>query len=139
MSFFCIFQVNQTLTKVSNFDYQRIGRKDFSMKKLVILTLSIIVLFLGANADADEIICGRADVLWINLWESDPSTDVPVQPCNVWIRFVTENNQGPYTLPATAGGTQINLGLLKALNYQENVSACLVLNINLCLIFKLSV
>jgi hypothetical protein len=111
------------------------------MKKIMILSLCTIVLFVGANALADEIICGRADVLWLNLWESDPATDVPVQscdvwirfvtennqgPCDVWIRFVTENNQGPYTLPATAFGTQINLALLKALNYQENVSACLV-------------
>ena len=96
------------------------------MNKILILILCIIVLFVGANAYADEIICGRADVLSMNLWESDPATDVPVQPCDVWIRFVTENNQGPYTLPATAFGTQINLALLKALNYQENVSACLV-------------
>jgi hypothetical protein len=99
------------------------------MKKLVILTLCVFFLVFGTKAFADEIICGRADVLWITLWESDPGNDVPVEPCDVWISFVTENNQGPYTLPATAFGTQLNLALLKALNFQENVSACLVFTI----------
>ena len=99
------------------------------MKKIVILTLCVVMLVFGAKAFADELICGVAQPFWINVYESDPATDVPVAPCDVWMNFLTENGQGPYTLPATAFGTQLNTALVKAVNFQEQVSMCVYLTI----------
>ena len=99
------------------------------MKKIVILTLCVVMLVFGAKAFADELICGVAQPFWINVYESDAATDVPIQPCDVWMNFLTENNQGPYTLPATAFGTLLNTALVKAVNFQEQVSMCVWLTI----------
>ena len=99
------------------------------MKKIVILTLCVGMLVFGSNALADELICGFAQPFYIDLYESDPGTDVPIAPCDVWFNFITENNQGPYTLNATAFGTQLNLALLKAVNFNETISMCVWLTI----------
>ena len=97
------------------------------MKKIVILTLCVGFLVFGTNAIADEIICGEVTVLGINLWESDPGTDVPIAACDLFINFAPESGQGPYDLPATAFGTQLNLALLKSFNFAETVDACVAL------------
>ena len=101
------------------------------MKKIVILALCVVFLGgFGTNAVADEIICGLIAVNGINLWESDPGNDVPVAACDLFITFAPESGQGPYDLPATAFGTQLNLALLKSFNFGEIVAGCVALVID---------
>ena len=100
------------------------------MKKIVILTLCVFLLAFGTNAVADEILCGDIFVNAINLWESDPGTDVPIAPCDLWITFGPASGQGPWLLPATAFGTQLNLALLKAHNFGIAAQGCVALVID---------
>jgi hypothetical protein len=100
-------------------------KRRFAMKKLVILTLCVGLLVFGTQAFADELLCGRMNVTYINLWESDPGNDVPIAPCDLWFNFAPESGQGPWLLPAEAFGTQLNLALLKSFNWDEEVSVCL--------------
>jgi hypothetical protein len=88
------------------------------------------LLAFGTNAVADEILCGDFFVNAINLWESDPGTDVPIAPCELWITFAPESGQGPWLLPATAFGTQLNIALLKAYNFGLLVQGCVALVID---------
>jgi len=94
------------------------------MKKLAILTLCVGLLVFGTQAFGDELICGRINVQYINLWESNPDNDVPLEACDLWVNFFPESGQGPWLLPVTAFGTQLNLALLKSLNFGEEVSVC---------------
>jgi hypothetical protein len=99
------------------------------MKKIVILTLCVFMLVLGTKAFADELLCGTLYPVQVNVWESSPFNDVPVAPCDLQIFFITENGQGPYILPATAFGTQLNVSLVKALNFGDILQACLIYNV----------
>ena len=78
----------------------------------MMLMLCVPFILFGTNAIADEIICGLIDVQGINLHESN-DLDIPVAACDLLINFAPESGQGPYDLPATAFGTQLNLALLK--------------------------
>ena len=101
------------------------------MKKLLILVVCTTLLVFGtkAFADADVEICGYFYVLEITLYKSYRFMDVPIAPCELWIDFYPHSGQGPYTMPATAFGTQLNLALLKAHNFDETVDSCLLLTI----------
>ena len=99
------------------------------MKKIFILILFAAVLLISTNAVAEEPICGLLSVQQITLFKSDFGSDVPVAPCLLSIEFFTENGQGPYIIPATAFGTQLNLALLKSFNFAEVVDACVELTI----------
>jgi hypothetical protein len=99
------------------------------MKKLLILVVCTTLLVFGTKAFADVEICGDFYVLEITLYDSSRFWDVPIAPCELWIEFFPHSGQGPYILPATAFGTQLNLALLKAYNFDETVDACLLLTI----------
>jgi hypothetical protein len=99
------------------------------MKKLLLLVIGTCLLAFGPNAFADEEMCGYLNVLEITIYESIDSNDVPISNCDLWIDFTFDSGQGPYTIPATAFGTQLNLALLKAYNYNETIDGCLLLTI----------
>jgi len=82
-------------------------------------------LFVCSTAIADETFCGVAKVLGIRLLPSDKVTDVPLGACLVALEFTTQNGQTGY-ITATAVGTQLNLALLKACNFGEQIYMCIV-------------
>jgi len=96
------------------------------MKKLLLALSFCVALMLAVNpsASADEKLCGRAVISYINLYESNGS-DVPTFRCEMLIDFTTENGQLYTDVPVKARGTQINLACLKAWNEDLNVSMCL--------------
>ena len=97
------------------------------MKKLIVFAMIAAFMTFGGAAYADEELCGDITTIYeICLYESC-TDDIPDQPCDVSIHFVTENGQH-YDLDITACGTQINLALLKAFNNQGQdlpAEACL--------------
>ena len=101
------------------------------MKKLFMIgTLcAALVFFVSATALADEVICGTMEVDAITVYESYDSDDVPIAPCDLEIYFRTAT-QGPWVLPATAFGTQLNLALLKVYNEGLDVDACLLVRLD---------
>ncbi len=105
------------------------------MKKLLIALSLGITLLLAAtpSAFAGIYICGYGTVDYIVIYESDPG-DVPVNPCDVWVTVEVCPPDDPdctapeiFSIYAEAYGTQLNLALLKALNYEERISMCLYL------------
>ena len=96
------------------------------MKKIItsICLIALVGFFVCSIASADEKMCGTGKVTAIRLYESNIGNDVPIQACDVAIRFTTENNQTSI-ITATAFGTQLNLALLRALNSGECIEICL--------------
>ncbi len=97
------------------------------MKKIFtsICLIALMGFFVCSTAVADETICGTAIVQAIRLLPSNAQTDVPLGACLVQLEFTTNNNQTA-VITATAFGTQINLALLKALNFRERVGMCII-------------
>jgi len=78
------------------------------------------------------IICGTIDeILSLTLYESDPGEDIPISPCELDFVFTSHSGQGPYVLTASAFGTQLNLSLLKAFNFPEELplDACFFIDL----------
>ena len=97
------------------------------MKKIFtsICLIALVGFFVCSTAVADETICGTAIVKAIRLLPSNAQTDVPLGACLVAVEFTTQNNQTAL-ITATAFGTQINLALLKALNFRERIGMCII-------------
>jgi len=106
------------------------------MKKLLMVgILCLALMSLVSTAYADYIVCGRINLAtYIKLYPSN-AADVPIKPCELIINFQYQApsdkkpNTNPvqdFLIPATAFGTQINLALLKAKNWKENISACIL-------------
>lgn len=94
------------------------------MKKIItsMLLIAFVGFFVISTASAEEPLCGCGKVLGIQLLNSNTS-DVPRGACKVAVSILTDNGQ-TWTFTALAFGTQINLALLKAYNYQEDVEIC---------------
>jgi hypothetical protein len=86
---------------------------------------------LAVSTSESLTICGTIEALLaLNLYESDPGEDIPILPSELDFVFTTDSGQGPYVLAATASGTQLNLSLLKAFNFPEELPlhACFYLD-----------
>jgi hypothetical protein len=123
------------------------------MKKIItsICLIVLVGLFVCSTANAGMEFCARATVKAITLYSScgcgcDDKTspavagfennagptsfsylgtsDVPTQSCKVALEFDFPNGETSL-ISATACGTQINLALLKAFNFKEDVYLCL--------------
>ena len=97
------------------------------MKKIFtsICLIALVGFFVCSTAVADETLCGTAIVKAIRLLPSNAQTDVPLGACLVAVEFTTQNNQTA-VITAVAYGTQINLALLKALNFRERIGMCII-------------
>jgi hypothetical protein len=95
------------------------------MKKLFAL-VGVLVL-LAAPAFGDEPINGTITVDEITLYAG--CCQDPIRPCELTVTFTTCNNQGPYVLPVSALGDQINEALLEAYLGQLAVDVGLLLTI----------
>jgi hypothetical protein len=63
--------------------------------------------------------------LAIQLLPSAKDTDVPLGACTVLLDFLPPSGQRN-TIVATAIGTQLNLALLKACNFNETIGMCVI-------------
>lgn len=94
------------------------------MKKLLMIVFIIGFVFVG-NALADEFINGRCDITYIRIWEAQPcgteGCGQNIVPCDVRFVFTTPNQQ-VYSLSGIAYGDALNLAILKAGNFGENIS-----------------
>lgn len=99
------------------------------MKKIItsICLIALVGFLVCSTASADEKICGCGKITAIQLYQSN-SSDIPVQACRVAISMVTDAGQD-YVISATAFGTQLNLALLKAFNYQEDIYICTLMKL----------
>ena len=87
-------------------------------------------------------VCGYGYVSAMRLYESHTSSDVPVKVCDVSIEMfdlIEDYEDGEtfgtvhYTgwgFEATASGTQLNLALLKAQNFEEMIIICVEYDIS---------
>jgi hypothetical protein len=105
------------------------------MKKIItsICLIALVGFFVCSTASADEKICGCGKITAIQLYNSNGS-DVPNRACKVAIDMITDikpdgSGGQPYVVTATAFGTQINLALLKAFNYQEDIYICTLMRL----------
>ena len=77
---------------------------------------------LTITSSDSPIICGTIDeILSLTLYESDPTEDIPISSCKLVFVFTSDSGQGPYVLTTAAFGTQLNLSLLKAFNFPEEL------------------
>ena len=96
------------------------------MKKVLMFALIIGFVWVG-NAVADEHIAGRCFINYIQIYESQPcgtgelDCGERIRACDVEFTFFTPNFQ-EYILFGRAYGTALNLAILKALNFQEEIS-----------------
>ena len=94
--------------------------------------LCLALMSLVSTAYADYVVCGRINLAqYIKLYPSNPDTDVPLKPCELIVNFQYKAPEKgsvvqDFLIPVTAFGTQINLALLKAKNWKENISACIL-------------
>ena len=119
------------------------------MKKVLMAgILCLALMSFVSTAYADYVVCGRINLAqYIKLYPSGPIDnsgtnngndlirDVPLKPCELIVNFQYQApsekkpNTNPvqdFLIPVTAFGTQINLALLKAFNWKENISACIL-------------
>ena len=118
------------------------------MKKLLTgIALCAAVLLVTAptaQASSDTLlkVCGYAEVSAMRLYESHTSNDVPVEVCDVSIEMfdlIEDYEDGStfgtvhdtdWGFEATASGTQLNLALLKAQNFAEEIIICVEYDIS---------
>ena len=103
------------------------------MKKIItsmcLIVFVLVGLFVCSTANAGMEFCARATVKAITLYSScacgcEVGNDTPTQSCKVALEFDFPNGETSL-ISATACGTQINLALLKAFNFNEDVYLCL--------------
>jgi Na+/H+ antiporter NhaA len=82
------------------------------MKKILMIAFIIGFVCVG-NALADEYVSGSLTVLDMTIYESQPTPNDVIVPCQVYFNFYTDSGQ-EYFLFADAYGTQLNLALWKA-------------------------
>ncbi len=70
--------------------------------------------------------CGVAYINYITLHESDPETDVPLEDCRLWLTLTLQDGR-TFHVEAVAKGTQLNIALLKAFNFNKRISVCVFL------------
>lgn len=93
--------------------------------KTAVSLCAVFLLAVSTMAFAGQIdIETRCDCNYIKLYDSKVNNDVPNQPCDVNLTCDPILGQ-TMTLDATAQGTQLNLALLKACNWDESVSITL--------------
>jgi hypothetical protein len=78
----------------------------------------------ASNTDCSDVVAGFANNTAPTSFCYLCTSDVPKEACNVALNFAFPNNENS-NITATACGTLINLALLKAFNYQEEVDICL--------------
>ena len=103
------------------------------MKKIItsvcLIVFVLVGLFVCSTANAGMEFCARATVKAITLHSScacgcEVGNDTPTESCKVALEFDFPNGETSL-ITATACGTQINLALLKAFNFNEDVYLCL--------------
>jgi hypothetical protein len=103
------------------------------MKKIItsvcLIVFVLVGLFVCSTANAGMEFCARATVKAITLHSScacgcEYGNDTPTESCKVALEFDFPNGETSL-ISATACGTQINLALLKAFNFKEDVYLCL--------------